>query len=34
MKMVIQYIPEKVINFKKNIDFYYEEDIAYVYMNI
>ena len=26
-------IPEKVIDFKENIDFYYDKDIAYMYMN-
>ena len=33
MKLDIQYIPEKVIDFKENIDFYYDKDIAYMYMN-
>ena len=33
LKLDTQYIPEKVKDFKENIDFYYVENTAYLYMN-
>ena len=33
LKLDTQYIPEKVKDFKENIDFYYDKNTAYLYMN-
>lgn len=33
LKLDIEYIPEKVKDFKENIDFHYVENTAYLYMN-